>query len=226
MSASECPELGLRQIIETALAIADHEGLHAVSMRRLGAEFRCSGTHLYKFVATKEALLDLMADHAVDSLPYPKPDGDWRAEISTFYTAFHELYLNHPSVAMIMTQRPLVGPNTVERGDRVLEALLAGGLDDSAALEAAIALASYTLGASLYELARRDTQKTTKRERFPNVSPERHPTIHRLNTRFVSLDGDRQFKRGLQRLIDTYATSIKPGPRTPLHQRPPRTPTT
>lgn len=188
--------------METALVIADTEGLAAVSMRRLGNELGYAGMSLYSYVQSKEALLDQMADHAVAELPTPRQAGDWRAEITAFYTAFHALYLKHPSVAEIMSLRPLVGPNTVDRGERVLDLLIRAGFDDQLAVQAAVAFASYTLGASLYEIARTRQQRGLG---GVTIAPEQYPTMYRLRGGLTASADERQFSIGLERLVSTYA---------------------
>ena len=54
-------------VLETAVSLADHEGLGALSMRRLGQELGVEAMSLYHHVANKEALLDGMVDAVVGS---------------------------------------------------------------------------------------------------------------------------------------------------------------
>src|ERR1700752_3812590 len=141
-------------IVAAALAIADRGGLEALSMRSLAKELACNPMSLYVHVANKDALLDLMADRSMAALPALRHDGDWRAEITRFFVAFHDLFVEHPAVAHVMVQRPLAGETTVRRGDGALESLVAPRLRSTGALELFITLANSTIGPSLYELAR------------------------------------------------------------------------
>jgi AcrR family transcriptional regulator len=50
------------EIIPVALRVADAEGLDAVSMRRVAAELGTGAASLYRYVETREDLLDLMTD--------------------------------------------------------------------------------------------------------------------------------------------------------------------
>jgi AcrR family transcriptional regulator len=65
------------RIVATALALVDHEGLKALSMRRLGAELGVDPMAVYYHIPNKEALfdaiveavmaeIDLSADHSAD----------------------------------------------------------------------------------------------------------------------------------------------------------------
>ncbi|MBK3547134.1 TetR/AcrR family transcriptional regulator, partial [Streptomyces sp. MBT60] len=69
------PGLTLDRIVTAAVAVADAEGLAAVSMRRLSTELGTGTMSLYRYVPGKSELLDLMfdrvlgepfADHAVE----------------------------------------------------------------------------------------------------------------------------------------------------------------
>ena len=204
MTTSSRGALTIAMIAEVALKIADVEGLDAVSMRRVGAEFGYTGMSLYKYVESKEELLDQTADLAIAALPVVDPQGDWVDEITRFHLAFRDLYLRHPAVAEIMTRRPLVGPNTADRGEAVLNVLLHAGFDEATAVEASIALSSYTLGSALYELSRTRAALGADAKRFPPaVSADRHPAMHRLHDLFVAANAT-QFSAGLRRLIGTY----------------------
>ena len=189
-------------IVDAALRIADDEGLPAVSMRRVAAELSCTPMSLYEHVANKEALLDLMADEAMASLPELKPGAPWDREMKRFFTAFHELFLQHPAVAHVMVTRPLSGPVALRRGEPALAVLVAAGFTDAQTVELFIALASYTIGASLYELARRDTNAHDTRW---DELPAEHPLMRRLAPHMQRSTGGRQFARGLQHLLDSYA---------------------
>jgi len=67
-----------RQILDAALAIADEEGLEAVSMRAVAARVGVSPMALYPHVGSKEALLDGMVGRLLGELPAPTGP-DWQA---------------------------------------------------------------------------------------------------------------------------------------------------
>jgi AcrR family transcriptional regulator len=192
-------------IVAAALAIADRGGLEALSMRSLARELACNPMSLYVHVANKDALLDLMADRSMAALPALRHDGDWRAEITRFFVAFHDLFVEHPAVAHVMVQRPLAGQTTVRRGERALETLLAAGFDDTEAVELFITLANYTIGASLYELARDAPTKPMASHRFDELDEGEHPTLYRLRAKIAAAGSDTQFRRGLSRLLGSSA---------------------
>ena len=53
-------ELSLKQIVDTAIVIADKDGLSAVSMNRVAASFGFTTMSLYRYVPSKDDLVLLM----------------------------------------------------------------------------------------------------------------------------------------------------------------------
>jgi AcrR family transcriptional regulator len=160
---------------------------------------------IYHHVASKEELLDLMADESLKALPPIHPNAPWDRELQRWFTSLHELYLAHPALAQAMTQRPLEGPTAITVGDQVLALLTAAGLNDNQAVAAFIALTNYTIGASLYRLSRRKTEPASRRQRLADLTEQSAPTAYRLRRKIAtSADSSKQFTDGLTRLIASY----------------------
>jgi len=192
------PHLNRDSIIDAALEIADTDGLDALSMRRLAARLQCNPMSLYEYVANKQDLLDLMADQAMEALPDLDASGDWREQMRRFFNAFHELFVAHPAIAHVMVTRPLVGPVTLKRAEPALTVLVGAGMSDADAVALFIALASYTIGASLYALARHDT---TERDTRLGELVAGHPTLTRVAPHLQAAAGSEQFAYGLEQLL-------------------------
>src|SRR6476659_9040163 len=56
------PGLSLERIVEAAVALAQREGIGAISMARAAGEVDSSAMSLYRYVAAKDELLALMVD--------------------------------------------------------------------------------------------------------------------------------------------------------------------
>src|SRR5580693_9468734 len=69
------------EITAAAVAIADADGLDAVSMRRVAAEFGTGAASLYRYVSTREDLIDLMIDSTAAEYSLAAPSGDWLADL-------------------------------------------------------------------------------------------------------------------------------------------------
>src|SRR4051812_5474668 len=76
-------------IVRAAIAMADADGLEAVSLRKVGAALDAGPMRLYGYVDTKEELLELMVDAVYGETAFEAPrDGDWRDALrsSAHYT--------------------------------------------------------------------------------------------------------------------------------------------
>jgi AcrR family transcriptional regulator len=196
--------LSAQVIIETALRIADAEGVQRLTMRRLGAELGTGAMSLYRHVPNKDALLELVADSVMAGLPHPDPSGEWREQLHDFFLAFWDLLVAHPGVAQVMVEMALAGPELSERGERVLACLLAGGLDEAAAAQAITALTWHTVGGALYALARRNPEHEDRSLRLERLPAEEFPAVHRVAAYLAQDAGREHFSAALWHLLRGY----------------------
>ncbi|MFI7699177.1 TetR/AcrR family transcriptional regulator C-terminal domain-containing protein [Nonomuraea sp. NPDC049480] len=147
--------------MRAAIAVADAEGLDAVSMRRVAAEVKSGTTSLYRYLENRDELLDLMAD-AVWGEGAPGPlTGDWRADLAEVARDQRAMVLRHPWMARLMTSRPTMGPNSLRRFEHALTAAAALTPDITRASAVIGAIGSYVLGAVAKELAEQEAQRRT-----------------------------------------------------------------
>jgi AcrR family transcriptional regulator len=203
--------LDVSTVVAAALAIADADGLAAVSMRRVAAELGVTPMALYHHVAGKERLIDLMADRSLQTLRPVDPEAAWDDELRRFFTGLYELCVAHPAVTQVMTQRPLEGPAAARLGDALLALLTASGFTDEDAVTAFVALFNYTIGASLYRL----TRGRPDHGRLNELSPEDTPTAHRLRATLARAADADAFSAALIRMIDGYRADAAAGRRVP-----------
>jgi AcrR family transcriptional regulator len=111
------------EITAAAVGIADREGLDAVSMRRVAAELGTGAASLYRYVETREDLLDLMTDAVGGEYLLPEPGGDWLAGLVAFGEQARTIMLRHPWVAGLVITRPALGPNGIAALEHVLAVL-------------------------------------------------------------------------------------------------------
>lgn len=132
-------------IVAAAVAVADADGLEAVSMARVAAELGNATMALYRHVRSKEELLTLMSDAALAGPP-ELPDGDWRAALTTWTVAIVGQYRRHPWYAQLPISGPPVGPNNLAWFDRGLAALAVTGLPEPDKVGIVLALTTFVRG--------------------------------------------------------------------------------
>ena len=134
---SPAAPLSADQIAAAAIAIADRDGVDALSMRRVAAALGCGTMSLYRHVRTKEELLDLMIDTvAGEHRPPAAPSGDWRADLLGAARQLRAGALRHPWLPRLSAARRSFGPNTLAAIEFALSAVDGLGLsiDEMAAV--------------------------------------------------------------------------------------------
>ena len=155
--------LTAERVVRCGIAIADAEGLSAVSMRRVGTELGVATMSLYRHVADKDDLVTRMADTAFGELAPPLPPGaGWRARLEA---AAHELwsaFRRHPWLAPAVSfTRPQPMPSAMSYSDRVLDALSELDLEPAVAFDTHLILFNHVRGSATPLEPERDAEADT-----------------------------------------------------------------
>jgi AcrR family transcriptional regulator len=123
--------LTIDQVVGAATALADADGLDAVTMRRVAADLGVVPMTLYTYVPGKAELLDLMLDAAYQRMPRAASTGrPWRERVSAVAAENRGLFDTHPWAAAITTARPPLGPGMMAKYEHELSAFDGLGLSD------------------------------------------------------------------------------------------------
>jgi len=116
--------LSTQAIVETAIAIADIDGLDAVSIRRVAAILEVRPMSLYTHIVSKDELLALMANELVGTLivEQPLPD-DWREALTVTSRKMFRTFVMHPWLLTLFTRRPRHGPNAARQAKQSARAV-------------------------------------------------------------------------------------------------------
>lgn len=205
------PGLTVERIVQTAIELADAEGLEAVSMRRVADRLGVGAMSLYRYVPGKRQLLDLMLDavHADDS---EMPEGDWRTRLEWLARRSRDRIVRHPWMLEVSVgRRPPLGPNILADFDAYLAAVSGIGLTPQEAIAATELVSFFVQGAThtAIEAARAqqevsDEEYWGEREEFweDYFEPERFPAISAVWDAGGYEDALDSFEFGLQRILD------------------------
>jgi AcrR family transcriptional regulator len=134
------------RVLEAAVALADRDGIDALSMRKLGQELGVEGMALYRHVRDKEAILDGIVDVVMGEVAAPDRTTDWKADLRQLALNSRSVMLQHPWAPAVIVTRPDVGPATLQHIDRILGLLDAAGFSLDMAHHALHVLGSRVFG--------------------------------------------------------------------------------
>jgi AcrR family transcriptional regulator len=216
------PVLTLDRVVTAGVQVAAAEGLAAVSMGRVAAELGTGAMSLYRYVASKDELLGLMADSVYGPPPVAEPGDDWRARLSQWAIALRERYGQHPWTLGIPISGLPIRPNEVAWFEAELAALADTGLSEEEKGSVTQLVAGYTRNAAMINA---DVEAAIRASgQLPHVwlgnyahtitrlaSPQRFPALTRFVTSgvFEKFDPpDAEFRFGLDRILDGIAMLI------------------
>ncbi|WP_222864443.1 TetR/AcrR family transcriptional regulator [Micromonospora sp. WP24] len=123
-SRGPAPAHSRDDIVTAAIAIADADGLAAVSMRAVAARLETGAASLYRYLSSRDDLLDLMADRVAAELrPYPEPDGDWLDTLVRLARAQRAVHERHPWLFELSQRASAIGPEALAFFDACLRVM-------------------------------------------------------------------------------------------------------
>lgn len=201
--------LSKERVLHKALAVADKEGIDALSMRRLGRELGAGAMSLYHHVANKEQLLDGMVDLVFAEIHLPESPDDWQAAMRARAVSAREVLARHPWAISLMESRTTPGPANLRHREAVTASLRKAGFSIQMATHANWLLDSYIYGFALQEaslpFADADELADMVHEVFlPQLPPEEYPYLNETATELMQSDYDPadEFTYGLDLILD------------------------
>lgn len=155
--------LDRRRIIGGAISLVDRDGLHGLTMRKLGKYLGVEGMALYRYVPGRDGLLDDIVETVVDEL-YGDPDvhlssTNWPDYLRRLAHGIRRIALAHPQVFPLIATRPPAAPwvRPPLRSLRWMESFLQNFRDSKFSNRAAVAayqaFSSFLLGHLLLEVS-------------------------------------------------------------------------
>ncbi|BDO42717.1 TetR/AcrR family transcriptional regulator C-terminal domain-containing protein [Cellulomonas sp. NTE-D12] len=153
----------LQQIVETAVGIADADGLPLVTMRRVAAQLGVATVTLGRHVRGREALTLHMVDSVFADVALPElPVTAWRPRLETVAHVFWTAFARHPWAAEVFSlSRPHPIPSVMPIAEWSLSTLRAMGLPAAEALAAHVMLFGYVRGMALARSAEQQAVSDT-----------------------------------------------------------------
>jgi AcrR family transcriptional regulator len=220
------PRYTREQIAAAALAIADSEGIEAVSMRRVAMELGAGTMTLYHYVRTKSELLDLMDDSIMGEVLVPDDElaPHWRAALTQIATRSRDAFRRHPW-ALEGLRGARGGPNGMKHFEQTLGAVSALDLSFEQKLELVLIVDDYVFGYVLRsnhsageladEASREDAcaylASLIATGEYPHTAAmfEGYDVSGALDRMIAAFRNPDRFANGLERLMDGLEASLE-----------------
>lgn len=205
------PRLSRELIAETAIGLADHEGVRALTMRRLATELSVVPGTLYTYVSGKDDLELLVLDTWAgrDRLPHTLP-GTWRERVETWARDDWDGYVRHPWVMELRFRVPGGGPNMIAWLDSALRVFEGTGLSDRQRLDVVETVDGFVRGSAVLHLRSDDAMTGGAAEPTPEMRSalaEAPDLVAALTARAAGPATDR-FEFGLRCLLSGVQEAI------------------
>jgi AcrR family transcriptional regulator len=221
ISGVEKPRLERQRILQAGADFIERFGVRRLTMRRLGTELGVEAMSLYRYVPSRENLLDGIVEVVLDDLysdpeVYGEPCHGWQDYLIRLAHGLRRLALEHPQVFPLIATRPTEAPwvrpplRSLRWVESFLRALKDSGFSDKAAVDAYRAFSSFLLGHLLLEVSAMGADVGPVDEAEPRPPTETdlngYPLLQNLQELLSEDRSAQEFEESLENLLDRLET--------------------
>ena len=213
------PRLSKAAVVGRAIALADAEGLEALTIRRLARELRVTPMALCWHFRTKDELLDALASQIWSEVDTDIEAGAaWPAQLRALLESLVQVLRVHPCASQLLMAGEKQSPAALQAAEVTLEVLRRAGFDARHASAVArnalwtglmLAMSEPGYSPSLAEAERAEHQRRSM-VRLAMLPPDRYPRLVEAAAPMTARDdpdfhyrvGIDLFIRGVQALAD------------------------
>jgi AcrR family transcriptional regulator len=198
MPRPHTPILSPARIRAAALALVDRDGLEALSMRKLAAELGVQAASLYSHVATKEDLLNAIANEIIGRVDVTGFAAGWREGVIRWARSYRAVLAEHPNMVPFVARGPDRRDASLHMADAIHGGLVGAGWPPREATMIGAAVKYVVIGAATSSFAAGfsdDAQLYVAR--YPHLNQ-----AHRLRRHAEEVDND-SFELALGALLTT-----------------------
>jgi AcrR family transcriptional regulator len=121
------PRTSLAEVVDSGVAIADGEGLDALSIRKVAGRLGIGAMSVYTYVPGRSELIELMIDRVYADHGIPDPALGWRERSEAWMRSTWRIYQDHAWLMDYNMARLPVGPHVLDVDEALYAALAAAG---------------------------------------------------------------------------------------------------
>ena len=209
------PRLSRERVVEAALAIADADGLGALTIRSLATELGVKPMSVYYHVASKDEILAALVDIVFGEIVLPVPGRDWRPEMERRADSAREVLARHRWAIGLLESRPDPGPANLRHHDTVIATLRAGGFSPEMTAHAYALIDSYVYGFALQEASLhfegRESVRDISGPIMERMAAGGYPHLAQMATTYYlqpGYDFGDEFRFGLDLILDGLEAAV------------------
>jgi TetR/AcrR family tetracycline transcriptional repressor len=201
---TERTKLSRSAVVDRALALADSEGIDALTIRRLAQELGVTPMALYWHFRSKEELITGVADRIWGEIRTDvDPSADWSDQLRGMFESLIEVLRSHSSASSLLLSSEKFGPSHWQATEATLDILGRAGFDTARASEIAksalwtglmLVMSEPGAGAGLDEQARAEMQRR-KQVELASLPRNKYPRLVEAAIPMTSCD-DPEFHYG------------------------------
>jgi AcrR family transcriptional regulator len=123
------PRLSLPDVVAAGVAIADEEGLAALSMRKVASRLGVGAMSIYTYVPGRSELIELMIDRVYGEHQIPDAKLPWRQRVEQWARETWRIYNAHRWLLDYNMARLPIGPKVLDVSEGLYAALADAGFD-------------------------------------------------------------------------------------------------
>ncbi|HLY48816.1 MAG TPA: TetR family transcriptional regulator [Solirubrobacteraceae bacterium] len=143
------------QILDATLAVADEEGLAAVTMRRVAARVGVTAMSLYHHVRDKDDLLDGLVERLLAELVLPEPGLSGEERLHGLAISLRQAAARHPDAFSLLLRRPVATEAALAVREVVYAALRDAGVPDDLVPRTERLISTFVIGFAASEVGGR-----------------------------------------------------------------------
>jgi AcrR family transcriptional regulator len=220
--------LSQQRILQAAIDFIDREGLPALTMRRLGGYLGVEAMALYRYVPSRDDLLDGIVETVLDGLHHDpevhlEAEHGWQDYLQRLAHGIRRiaLALAHPAVFPLVATRPPDAPwirpplRSLHWLESFFTVLTDHGFGDQAAVVAYRAYTTFLLGHLLLEVSHQGVVLTTEDEaEAPAIGNAvdvlaEYPHLRELEPLLDQDETVTEFEEALESLLDRLAVLVQ-----------------
>lgn len=211
-------------ILRAAIQVADAGGVEGLTMQHVAQALGAfTPMALYRYVYSKDGLVDLMLDAALGEIEPPAPAGTpWRDAVHALAVNTWAMLKRHPWFAELVHTRPPLGPHALRRTEFLLATFHSLGADLGTALGYVSLVERLVIGLAVQAAeearAQPEVDFSTPSGAHAALAPLRtlttstsaYPTLAQWAAAPAGPDADAQLELGLTFLLDGIAARHRP----------------